>query len=287
MNVVIIPAFNRAEFLTVCLDQIVKNPDFKENFYLLSFDNGGRGDNVLVFNNWLKIHSLKGQVSHRSFKFSGLMKQSWNVISAYREAIEISDDLVYLLEDDVLVSPYFFQWHKTVQKLGDFCSIGTRSLRIPHEVTENLSLYYTTHDYQSLGVCFQRDNLRYALTMFTDGYFENPTLAIKRRFGENPPISLNYVEQDAMFHNLIKAEKLSVAFPIYGFAFHAGFQGKSRGKKVIGSLAEKVSYVRSVVFDEAKMRQIVLDNGDPIAYFEDSKPINLNLQWDGTLRKVL
>lgn len=282
MNVVLIPAFNRAEFLTIALEHIATNPDFKENYYLLAFDHGGRSDNPLVFSDWLQKHAVRGHVTNRELRYTGLMKQSWNVIQGYREALSITDELVYMIEDDIMISPYFFRWHKAIPT---DISIGTRSVRIPFEPIENLELYYLASDYQSLGVCFKKGTLAEFLTYFTDTYFENPRLAIKNHFGINPPVSLNFVEQDALFHNIIKSRNIQVGFSAYGLAFHAGFSGKSRGKRVTGSLSEKVAKIKNIIYDPEKMKQVIIENGDPIGYFEDSKPIKF-LDWSGKLKPL-
>jgi hypothetical protein len=284
MNVVLIPAFNRPEFLHLCLEHILKNPDYDENHYVINLDKGYRRQNIEVVQNFRKhfnsieTRTIKGNVN-------GTAKQSYALLNGYRYAQAKSSGLVYMLEEDIMVSNQFFRWHKAVHQAEPniYCSIATRNnnTRFP-QVNDPRQYYLFKGDYQSLGVCFKKDMLNLVLAHANNDYWQNPFHYCKRHWPTSP-IANQFVEQDGLHRRIVIEKNLDVAFSLHGFAFHAGYYGYHRVVRETGNLEQKIAKIRATAFDPQTLRAKIQANGHPLAYYYDSEPINLNITWDGTL----
>jgi hypothetical protein len=88
---------------------------------------------------------------------------SYNVFFALREAYQTDCDFVYLVADDIFVTPDFFKWHEAVQRDGHFCTVAERAFRDfqPESKPFDLSAYYRAPTGgMDGGMCWHRDNLR-------------------------------------------------------------------------------------------------------------------------------
>lgn len=284
MDVVLIIAWNRAEYLTLCLEQIATNKDFKNKHYLLNLDHGYRKDNESVFVEWCKENNLRYSVNHIPPTPYKVTKQSYAVFSGYQLAHTMSDRYIYMIEDDIMVSDRFFEWHEKAQKLNPFCSIATTSnnTKTPEGTYDD---YIELNSYQSLGVCWYKDSLNEVLDLITDDYYKNPIQFIRRNF-PNSDINVNFCEQDGVINRMARSRK--VIYPLKGYAYHSGIYGYHRsGKKITGTLDEKVVRLRQIIFNPDAMKKFILDAGDPVSFYEDSKPIPLQIAGEiGELKEV-
>lgn len=89
---------------------------------------------------------------------------SFNSFWALREAYESGAKYVYLVADDVLVTPDFFKWHEAVQNDGDyFSTVAERAFRqyVPQAKPFDLSAYYRSPvNTMDGGICWKNDNLK-------------------------------------------------------------------------------------------------------------------------------
>lgn len=107
---------------------------------------------------------------------------SHNSFWALREAYEHGAPFVFFVADDVLVTPDFFKWHKSVQEDSNcFSSVAERawrerSLYWPDTMPFDLSAYYRADTHlMDGGMCWRRENLgkllRYPSTEVIDHRF--------------------------------------------------------------------------------------------------------------------
>src|SRR6476661_5195277 len=122
-DILIIPTFDRPEFLWLCLDHIVACPEAGELDIRVYVDNHTFHPPPLVairsvLENFPQLHiALVVQNPH---DYAG---NSFNLLTAYKEAFESDANLVFMVEDDVMVRPNFFEWHRQVQEYyGPACS---------------------------------------------------------------------------------------------------------------------------------------------------------------------
>lgn len=276
-DVVLMPNFNRPEFLEVTLDLISKNNNFDSLFYLFVLDVGYRGQVVDVIRSFASKTGIKHKILKTPNKGYDLTKQSFNLLNGYKEAAKIADNFVFMIEDDIFVSNYFFDWHYVVNRDNPniFCSIATRNNNSTIKTTPSWEKYYLIDgDYQSLGVCFKKEILNKILPFATEAYYRNPIQYCSNRF---PHSKINgvHVEQDGLIRRVMELSRMPAAFSYHGLAYHAGFYGYHRGRKVTGPHDEKVRKIREICFNKDKMRKASKTE----AFYQDSIPVELNLIW--------
>lgn len=277
MNVVLIPVFNRPEFLTLTLEQIQTNPDAAENLYLFALDFGFKRQNLEVINRFRRS-GFQVQLYKTPRTGFSLGKQSYNVLRGYQKAVELSDNLVFMVEDDIFVSNDFFRWHKAVHQRESeiFCTIATRNNNSTYKTTDSLQFYYKTHlDYQSLGVCFRVGRLGLVLKHNVQEYYQDPVGYLSRNYPKSK-IGKYYAEQDGLIRRVQESTpEYPIAFPHRARAYHAGFYGVNRGARIEGTLPQKIEKLRNICFDVTSMRRVAANP----AYFEDSIPVDLHNRW--------
>ena len=105
---------------------------------------------------------------------------------------ETDAEHVFLMEDDVVIRPEFFGWHRLKQAERPIgCSIGVMKER-------------QHGPYASLGVCFRREVLQLIVPHCKTGYFQNPRAYIRKVFESANTLTrvLEY-EQDGLWARLL------------------------------------------------------------------------------------
>lgn len=273
MNICIIPCFDRPEFLTLCLERIAMADHYNEIKYLFAVDFGYNKEIEKVIAAFPATHKEIYFTNRSSF---GITKQSLNVLNAYRMAAEQTDGLIFMIEEDVMIANDFFVWHELVhaRDIVLFCSIATANNNRKVKTTNNLEQFYvTTGDYQSLGVCFPAEAIQKLIVEHINGdYFRSPMKYCKTLFPKSS-IGEAFCEQDGLIRRIEEAERIGIAFPHVPRAFHAGFYGKNRGRRISGSFQQRLDTVRSIIFNDQEMQRV---NGKNIHLYQDSKPVNLD-----------
>lgn len=289
MQVALIQAHSRPEFLYLCLEHITKANNYNDIHYIVNLDKGFHPLNMEV------IRRFKGKFRHLTVNkitnapHSPLAKQSYAVLEGYR-LCAARGKFVFMIEEDIMVGQHFFDWHLGIHALEPniYASIGTRNNN--HQVPPmwDLSKYYLRFgDYQSLGVCFKANMLQLVLAHANVAYYRDP-IGYCRQHWPDSPLPTHHVEQDGLHRRVMTAANLPAAFSFDGLAFHAGYYGYNRATigRATGTLEEKVARVRATAFDPAKLRAVIEGSRYPISYYYDSEPINLTPKWSGNLDKV-
>jgi hypothetical protein len=251
MNYVIIPCFNRPEFLHICLEQIQKSLGWEDLTYVFAKDWG--------FNR--KINGIidrfpgKKRIIEISHSRNYPTKQSYNVLNAYVVVAEQATGYVFMIEEDVFIGRDFFDWHLEIHRRhSPFCSIATRNHNTNFGHEPDPVTYYISQngDYQSLGVCFKASQIKKHITPhFNQLYFAQPQQYCSVHFPDSK-IGSSFVEQDGLIRRIIEKNNLSVAFPTQPRAFHAGFYGKNRGMDTNKFTVEQL---KKICFSKEEMRK--------------------------------
>lgn len=246
MNVVVIPCFNRPEFISICLE-LIQKAEQGDLLYLFQVDFGYDPQVVEVIERFPLKKEIKYTPSHTLQN-----KQSYSLLMGYENALQHNPDKIYLIEDDIFIANDFFIWHE--KNIGNnFASIATKNHNAEIISTGDLAASYTMSEYQSLGVCFQKSSIEEILSGITEEYYKDPKRYLKNRF-PNSPISIGYCEQDGLIRRIIQDKNHQVVFADVPRAFHAGYWGKSRGVKPSGILEERICEVRLTAFDTLIMK---------------------------------
>ena len=273
-NIVVLPNYNRPEFLHVCLELIQKADKADEMMYLFCFDHGYDHELKKVYDAFPLEKTLIEMDRH---KFNNLTKQSRNVLNGLIAGSYLSDGgLVFLIEDDIFVGTDFFTFHMDLHKIEKtiFCSILSENNNTKFDSTPDNNAYYLSSkaDYQSLGVCFKSEVINeYIEGHHNKSYYLEPVYYCKQNFPHNT-IGHEFAEQDGLIRRIKEKSKLLTAFAHVPRCYHAGFYGKNRGKYKRANLKEKIKRVREVCFSDAEMRK----NAQHENYYADSKPVSLD-----------
>lgn len=282
MDRLLIPCFNRPEFLWHCLDNLTRAHGIDMVHVIFSPDFGYSRDIPTVIQEFapkLKSYEVRRvpSIHHRG------SKQSHNVLSGYMYAATKSSGLVFMVEEDVMVSRDFFDFHRAVHQAEPnlFCSLSTVNHNRKVTTTDHPEDYYlTTDDYCSLGVCFDsRTILDHIAPHIGRPYYSNSGNYCLRTF-PNSSIGRGYTEQDGLIRRIQESfgSLMPIAYPHVPRAFHSGFYGYNRAAVPSGKLEWKRDRIGATIYDIQAMS--LASHG-----FNDSEPVNLDPEPWTSLRK--
>lgn len=283
MNTLLIPCFNRPEFLWHCLDNLTKADGIKDIHTIFSPDSGHHIDIPHVidqFKDRLGSYEILKVEPLRSSEAGRRAKQSSNVLNGYKYAASKSSGLVFMVEEDIMVARDFFKYHKAIhEKEPDiFCSLSTVNHNREVTVTDDPEAYYLTGpDYCSLGVCFRKEIIEDLLVPHIGrAYFLQMVNYCALMFPHSV-LGAGFSEQDGLIRRIQEAHpELPIAYPHRPRAFHSGYYGYNRTTPPRGSTESKIAIVARIIYDREAMRLVSLGP----AYYADSIPQDLNTpQW--------
>ena len=275
MNIVLVPCYKRSEMLFHCLLNLSRAKGIENHRVVVCEDNhvGEPPDNDNA-----KVVGSCGLIADRDLRVIEPHRywgNNWNTLKSYEWASRQDCELVYLVEEDVIVGEDFFTWHETVQReLQPFCSIGVRHLDIP--TTNDPRQYFETHAFASLGVCFPKVSLSCIRHGIPAGYFDNPIQALDGEY-PNSIFKGAHGAQDGLISRIMERHGLRSVFPLRPRAFHAGWYGFNRDMSTQpqGTLQERIDAVG-----------LALSNRGYVPDMDDCQPCELAAApWDGELIK--
>jgi len=272
-DICVLVGWQRPEFMTVCLEQIVKAERSEELKYIFALDEGHDPKYYDIIKDFpyesgiIKMH-------HTPYKTG---KQSYNVLNAMIVAKNHTNKYIFYVEEDIFIGVDFFNFHYAVHEREKnlFCSIGTKVNDSEHKVTNNPAYYFegNEHDYQSWGNCFNEAIIRlYIEQHFTVDYFTNPGLYCLKQFPDNY-LKGNFCEQDGLTKRIMMKAGMRSIFPDVPRAYHAGFYGYNRYQARESTYEKRLEKVRDICFDPVKMEAACLPG-----YYKDSQPVDLTIK---------
>jgi hypothetical protein len=166
MDIVVVPVYHRVDYVASCLQSLLNARGMENKKLYVSVDNHIHGPDPSC------VRSLVlGMINN--FKF-----WEWRIIELHDEsgflnnthyALQRSYDdgaeKIYYIEDDVVVTPDFFEWHDAVQADGDWmCSSAWRPPEGRFGPLDEEAYYRVQFPTTiSIGTCFKRDKLKVAL----------------------------------------------------------------------------------------------------------------------------
>lgn len=276
MNSVVIPCFNRADYLTLCLEYIMKADNWDQYKYIFACDIGTTKDVYQVINQFVCKNKFKITPKPHSYK---LGKQSFNVMNGLLCKETKESNFIFYIEDDVFIAKDFFTFSEKIHKKeSPFVSILSKNMNssTPESPLENINAYYVkfSNEYQGIGSCFNKNLLNYFLQQhFQQTYFMSPTSYVKNNF-PNSKLNSFYAEQDGLIRRIIEKNNLKVCFSHIPRCFHAGFYGYHRNPKInlkTMTLKQRCDFIRKTAFDISELQKISQNQ----YFINDSLPINL------------
>lgn len=256
MNYILIPSYRRAEMIHICLELLSKNKNYKDFHYVFSLDHGYDKENLTVINGF----DASKEIIYVGNKNLGHTKQSFNVLNGLRYCAERTDNLVFLIEDDIFVANDYLDWNLLVheQEPNIFCSIGTWNHNTIYEVMQELSLYYKSNnaDYQSWAVCYKKEIIqKHIIPHVNENYLKDPYNYCRTYFPSSR-IKRNFTEQDGLIRRELERQKMKTVFPNTPRAFNCGLYGKHNNGYLRMPLTDKIQYVKDNCFDAMSLLKI-------------------------------
>lgn len=256
-DVVVIPCWRRPEFLWHCLDNLTQASGFEDLHVMFRPDTGYHPENLEVIHGFAaKLPSY--EVSYPTPSPFRRTKQSANVLMGYVRAAARAKRYVFLVEEDVMVSRDFFQWHRAVHLSNKplFCSIAAKNPHRSIAETDDLQSYYlSSKDYCPYGVCFDKAVIQRRLVPHVNmRYFSRPKPYLRRNF-PGSSVSIGYVEQDGLIRRIQEAAEIPIAYPCVPRAYDAGFYGYNRPGAVEGDLQTRIRRLGETIYNENVLQE--------------------------------
>ncbi len=258
-DLIILPTFDRPEFLWLCLENLVQVFGDSQNIPAIWVCEDIHADKPKSFTiemEYLAVHREWQQ--KLGYKYIATTPHttygnSYNVLNALQAANGCGYRYVYLLEDDVLVTPDFFKWNEAVhEKFNPWASCAgrlNRSLNFamngPEAIDESIkdpgACRASVTAYNSWATCFSQDAMKYIATL--GGNYD----------GFKPGH-----EQDILIQRFIRGAKQTTIWPFVPRAYHMGWYSYHRdgGMKVYGTLEERVKAIRGIVKHQDKIKAV-------------------------------
>jgi hypothetical protein len=284
MNLVVLPIFDRPEFLSICLDYIQQADDAENWEYLFAQDRGGAQQNLDLIHKF----QFKNYVITPEPQRYKLGKQSFNVLNALMAATSMNPDLIGYIEDDVFVGKDWFTFTKAIHEKepGIFETILSNNVNSVDPLSTDINGYYVksnTNVHQGIGNCFKGAILKSLIEPdFCHDYFSNPTLYVRQYYPESL-LSYSFSEQDGLIRRIIEKNRLKIAFSHVPRCFHAGFYGYNRNPRINYrrlTFQQKIELIRDYSFNPEKLSGIVQAPN----LVTDSLPVDLTIEHTGCKR---
>jgi len=278
-DVILIPSYLRPEYLQICLEHLARTtstPTPKE-FWVCADQRADDEYRYKILLDWQNdvLGAWRGTLPIRfingaKHQFSG---NSFNVLESYKKAYrEPGVRNVYLVEDDVFVTPDFFRWHEMVADVepNAMCSVAYRCSRngeAKKDITDPGGYFTTAKDYASIGVRWSHDALAPVLEHAREEYYVDQTGYIQRVFAGNR-FAGDFAEQDGLIMRVMWNIRGFTAWPYVPRAFHMGWYGYHRpnGKRPDGFLEAKIDAIKAIISNPAKLKIAAPDFGDIEVY---------------------
>lgn len=240
--VVLIPTYDRPELLVLCLDALAKCAQPRDVDIRVYVDRRLGHADLRDISQACERHPGLGIVQRIS-ETHGYRGNSYNVLRAYADALHEGYDWIYLIEDDILVSPEFFAWHQSVHR------------RVT--VAASMGVSDPGHGaYASLGVCLPAATVARIVRHGTKAYLRDMRAYCAQRF---PPSGFGH-EQDGLIARILAGQQVAWAAP--PVVSHVGWYGYHRRDTVRpqGTLDTRVAHVRAVTANAERLRRVSHDS---------------------------
>lgn len=266
-DIVVVPCYERPEFTWVCLEYLSRARGIENKIVLLhqdqhTYDAFGqtrfemapvvdRGCMLFPdrFNYVLKEDSLGYE--------KNTYGNSANLIAALRTAYDAGAPRIFLVEDDIMVAPDFFEWHEDILETAHpLVSCATALNKSAHfqingpdtmdETCKDPSAYLQRiGPYSSHAVAFDRfcvgDLLKY--------------------FDKNQFVWEQGLEQDIRTQQFLKNTGSRSVWPYVPRAFNVGiYSYHISGMRFNGTLEEKIAALQAVIKDPEKLTAMAFGN---------------------------
>lgn len=272
MQAVIIPAWQRPEFLWACLHRL-RAADRPHLRYLIALDRGHTPEVARVAREFRsKLGPSRVSVLRHRHPYRG---NSYNVLESYRAATRMRVDLIHLVEEDIFVGADYFDYHSQAWALApDAFAVSAchnQAFPVGQGPPSLADAVYYHGSYQSLGVSFRPETVRWFLTHAGQEYHRSPQAYLQSRFPAShiPP---GHCEQDGLINRVREAAGRATVYPAAPRAYHAGFYGYNRRGGWTGPAVRESAMTRGAYLLGFNAEQL----NDRARHYRDFTTVNLD-----------
>ena len=275
MDVVLIPCYNRPEFLKVCLEHIKKANGADKLHYHFAVEYNADTDILKI----VDMFPYSKSVATRTERVS--RGNQMNVVGGYKEALKISrqkaSKLIFNIEPDIFIAKGFFDFHHKAHELvpNSFSVSACHNQNWTTKVPNYLDKVYLHSSFQSLGISFNMNVMKMITPHANELYYREPGRYLDvLKFPTSKRLGMHY-EQAGLIHRIQEFSGLSSVYTTNPLAYHAGFYGVNRpGDILTGSTEEKAAQLMKMTQDEMNNRA---------KKYKDIKAIDLNQECPDSL----
>lgn len=234
-EIVIVPAWRRPEMLYATLHRLALADDGAQQ-YRIVLDRGCSRPAVAVARDFAAgmpaTVTLRPQHPYRG--------NSYNVLTAYAQALNEQPDLIYLVEEDVFVARDFFTASRAAHMLCPqalaVSAARNQALTVSEDPEQDPHAVWLHPSYQSLAVSWRPAQLQRLLPHAVPPYWGDPVGYCARTWPAST-IPAGHAEQDGLINRVREHAGLCTAYLAMPRAYHAGFYGYNRaGRRLVGGI---------------------------------------------------
>lgn len=283
MEVVIIPAWRRPDFLKATLMRLVALDGREHVHFLVSIDRGFT-PGVWSVVQWFTqaVGRPRVTVKRRRHAYRG---NSFNVLSAYQEALALHPEFVHLIEEDIFVGHDYLHTARRVHELAPeaFNVSACRNQQFPLgvEPPNEDDAFYLHSAYQSLAVSWRPEALSRVLSYVNQRYYANPVRYCQHHF-PGSRITPGNAEQDGLVHRIMEIEHAMAGYMASPRAYHAGFEGYHRnGAGLSGDIDGRAQRLLTMTTRELNTHAHSYPDHVAVPLDAIRAPITRRIEWAG------
>ena len=168
-SVICMPTLRRPEFLALALEKISQTKEAPNLDVRIFLDYGvpaRLADVEFCRDTFLPTAEIYQANPHKK-----VLSGTWNILNALKSGWESGAKFIFLVEEDVMIRPEFFQWHWSAHEQDDyFVTCGRRYSRMPLDF------------YSNPGTCYRRDKLALVMPHIREEYFNGTDAYVDKYF---------------------------------------------------------------------------------------------------------
>ncbi len=235
-SVVVIPTAKRPEYLALALEYLSLVPDCPPIIISADYVDAKLREDIRY------VHMMYAPLASTIVYHPEhpCLEAKWNILQALKLGYETGAKRVFLVEEDVMVYPYWKEAHDRVLDTGRFVASCGR-------LRPNTKKYYGKM-YTNPGSCLSRELLDRVIPHINDEYFKDSGAYCEKHFGQRGfgGSSLD----DGVIRACIQQMGGKVAYPEHPLCAHQGFQGYKLGFDIYqnrGTINEKIAGLRRLL----------------------------------------
>jgi hypothetical protein len=238
--IVVMPSLRRPEMLALALEKLAiakqRSQLFQPSEFVLNIFADASDDNRFQEIEYVQKTYCPEAVLTRAHAHVSVPSGMFNILFAIKKGYESNADLCFLVEEDVLVSSNYFDWHVQAQASGDYLATCGRKLpRLP-----------SYNRYTNPGSCFKHDKLGLIVPHINDELFRDRVTYYNTQFGRMEELSQL---DDGLIRRIARAGKHEVLYPESPKCAHIGFMAYNRydGWLNLGTIEQRIAGLRKLL----------------------------------------